>query len=211
MNKPLLDFNTETVNSITHALGILFGIIFIPLLINRSFDHNTTVQISGVVIYGFCFMITFVLSTLFHFFQRPGLKQKLRLLDHISIYFLIAATYTPFVLKYMYNTKGTILLSLVWCFAITFIYLKLNYYNRFAIFSVISYVFIGLLFLLVRKSFFANMPAEVIRFIYIGVVLYLLGIIFLLWQKWKHHHAIWHLFVLAGGICHFRAIWLSVT
>jgi hemolysin III len=111
----------------------------------------------------------------------------------------------------MDNTTGIILLSLVWCFALTGIYFRLNYVNRFAMVSVVSYVFIGLLFLWVRKSFFANMPHEVITFIYFGVALYLLGIIFLLWQKWKHHHAIWHLFVLAGAICHFKAIWLSAA
>ena len=203
--------NTEAVNSITHALGVLFGIIFLPLLISRSLHNNTTPQITGVIIYSLCFMITFVLSTLFHFFTQPGLRQKLKLLDHISIYFLIAATYTPFVLYYMHNTKGILLLTLVWGFALTGSYFKLNYLNRYSIVSVISYVFIGLLFLWVRNSFFANMSPDVITFIYFGVVLYLLGIIFLLWQKWKHHHAIWHLFVLAGGICHFKAVWLSVN
>jgi len=208
MKKGLSDFDTETVNSITHALGILFGLIFIPILISRSFEVSATAQISGIIIYGFCFMITFVLSTLFHFFQQPRLRQKLRLFDHISIYFLIAATYTPFVLYYMNNKTGIILLSLVWCFSLTGAYLKLNSLNKF---SVVSYVFIGLLFLWVRKSFFANMPANVVIFICLGVAFYLLGIIFLLWQKWKHHHAVWHLFVLAGGICHFKAVWLSVN
>lgn len=212
MNKQqLLNFNTEIVNSITHAPGILFGVIFIPLLINRSMYNNTALQLTGVVIYGVCFLITFLFSTLFHFFKQPKLKQKLRLFDHISIYFFIAATYTPFVLQYMYHKRGIILLSLVWFFAITGVYFKLNNFKKFVIVPVVSYVFIGLLFLWVRRSFFENMPADVIRFIYFGVVFYLLGIIFLLWQKWKHHHAIWHLFVLAGGICHFRAVWLSVA
>jgi len=211
MNKPLPDFDTEIVNSITHALGILFGIIFIPLLIIRSLQHDTSAQVTGIIIYGFCFIVTFVLSTLFHFFQQPLLKQRLKLFDHISIYFLIAATYTPFVLRYMYNTTGIILLSLVWFFAITGVFFKVYYFNRFSITAVISYVFMGLLFIWVRKSFFANMPADVIMFIYLGVAFYLLGIIFLLWQKWKHHHAIWHLFVLAGAICHFKAVWLSVA
>jgi hemolysin III len=211
MNKTPLNFNTEIVNSITHALGILFGIVFIPLLINKSIQSGTVLQITGVLVYSFCFLLTFLFSTLFHFLNEPTLKKKFRLFDHISIYFFIAATYTTFVLQYMYNTTGITLLLLVWFCAIAGIYFKLNYFNRFAIMSVVFYVFIGLLFLWVRKSFFANMPDEVIRFIYIGVIMYLLGIIFLLWQKWKHHHAIWHLFVLAGGICHFRGVWLSVA
>ena len=210
MNKFPLHSNTEILNSITHALGILFGILFIPLLIRRSIYYDTRLQIVGVVIYGFCFLLTFLFSTLFHFTRKPKLKVKLRVFDHISIYFFIASTYTAFVLQYMYNTTGNILLVCVWFFAITGSYFKLIYVNRFALFSIISYVFIGLLFLWVRQSFFANMPADVIMFIYLGVILYLLGIIFLLWRRWKHHHAIWHLFVLGGGICHFRAVWLSV-
>jgi hemolysin III len=210
MKKPSTLVTTEIVNSIIHAFGILFGIIFIPWLVTRSLYHNTTAQLIGTIVYGICFMLTFGFSTLFHYFQQPGLKQKLRLLDHISIYLLIAATYTPFVLRYMSNTTGTILLILVWCFALTGSFFKLNFFNRFAIVSVLSYVFIGLMFIWVRRSFFANMPPDVVKFIYLGIVLFLLGIIFLLWEKWKYHHAIWHLFVLAGGICHFKAIWLSV-
>jgi hemolysin III len=210
MSNSTLNPDTEIVNSLTHALGVLFGIIVIPLLIIHSFQHDTTAQTTGVIIYGFCFIATFGLSTLFHFFQQPKLKNLLRLLDHISIYFFIAATYTSFVLHYMNNTKGIILLSLVWVCALTGSFFKAAYFSRFAMVSVISYVFIGLLFIWVRKSFFERMSPDVINLIYLGVIFFLAGIIFLLWQRWKYHHAVWHLFVLAGGLCHFKAMWLSV-
>jgi hemolysin III len=210
MIKLPFDHKTETINSITHALGILFGIIFIPILTKRSFQCDSTIQIIGTIIYQLFFMATFVFSTLYHAFHKPALKVKFRVLDHISIYFFIAATYTPFVLHYMYNKTGIILLILVWFFAITGSFFKLYFINRFALLSVISYVCMGLLFLLVRQSFFKNMPQNVITFIYFGVVLFLVGVIFFLWRRWKYHHALWHLLVLAGSICHFRAIWLSV-
>ncbi|MEO6330807.1 MAG: hemolysin III family protein [Ginsengibacter sp.] len=211
MRKSYFHFESETVNTITHALGILFGIIFIPLLIQRSFQHCAAPQIIGVLFYGVFFMSTFSLSTLYHALRKPRLKLKFRILDHISIYFFIAATYTCFVLHYMFNTKGIILLSLIWLFAVTGSFFKFFYVNRFALVSVISYVFMGLSFLGVRRSFFANMPHDVILFIYCGAGFYLLGIIFFLWRKWRHHHALWHLIVLAGSICHFKAVWLSVT
>lgn len=210
MSRVLSYFEAETVNSFTHALGILFGFIFIPSLIAFSVQHGTTAQIVGVSIYGGCYVITFTLSTLYHAAKREKIKQRLELLDHISIYFLIAATYTPFVIHYMFNSTGIVLLLIVWCFVVTGIFFELYFLNRFIIMSVVSYVSMSLIFLFVRVSFFANMPSEVITLIYSGIALYLLGIIFFLWQRLKHHHALWHLFVLAASICHYQAVWLSV-
>ncbi|MEO6455009.1 MAG: hemolysin III family protein [Ginsengibacter sp.] len=211
MKKIYLHFKTETVNSITHAFGVLFGIIFIPLLINRSVQHDTTAQVIGNIIYGLCFLTTFIFSTVYHALRKPLIKVRFRVLDHVSIYFFIAATYTPFILHFILNTTGVMLLSLIWFFAITGSFLKLYYVQKFALVSVVSYLFMGLLFLFVQKSFFENMPNDIIRYIYYGVAFYLSGIIFFLWRKWKHHHALWHLLVLAGGVCHFKAVWLSVS
>lgn len=210
MGKILSNFEAEVVNSITHALGILFGFIFIPSLISLSAQHGTTVQIIGVGIYGFCYVSTFTLSTLYHAFKHERIKQRLELLDHISIYFLIAATYTPFIIHYMFNSKGIVFLSVVWFLVLTGIVFKLYYLNRFILMSVVSYVSMSLLFLFVRKSLFENIPPDVITLLYSGIALYLLGVIFFLWQKLKHHHALWHLFVLAASICHYQAVWLSV-
>ena len=211
MSRTLPHFGAEAINSITHALGILFGIISIPSLIAFAAQHGTTGQVIGVCIYGFCYIITFTFSTLFHAVKKSIIKRRFELLDHISIYFLIAATYTPFVLHYMNNAKGILFLSVVWCLVLTGIIFKLFYLHRFIILSIISYVAMSLLFLFIRQSFFANMPPEVITLLYTGIVLYLLGIIFFLWQRLKHHHALWHLFVLAASICHYQAVWLSVT
>ena len=210
MGKPLLSLEAEIVNSITHALGILFGFIFIPLLISHSAHQGTTAQLIGVGIYGFCYVSTFTLSTLYHASKRQRLKKRLELLDHISIYFLIAATYTPFVVHYMKNSTGVVFLAVVWFMVLTGIVYKLFYLNKFILMSVFSYICMSFVFLFFRKSFFENMPPDVISFLYSGIVLYLLGVIFFLWQKLKHHHALRHLFVLAGSICHYQAVWLSV-
>jgi hemolysin III len=210
MGKVLLLFEVETINSFTHALGIVFGFIFIPSLISFSLQHGTTAQTIGVSVYGICYLITFTLSTLYHAMKRAKIKQRLELLDHISIYFLIAATYTPFVIYYMFNSTGITLLLIVWCFVVTGIFFKLYYLNKFILLSVVSYVSMSVLFLFVRESFFKNMPAEVITLIYSGIALYMLGIIFFLWRRLKHHHALWHLFVLAASICHYQAVWISV-
>ena len=210
MSKVLSLLTTETINSITHALGILFGLLFIPSLLIFSFQNGTTAELIGVSVYGLCYVVTFTFSTLYHAISQARLKHRLELLDHISIYFLIAATYTPFIIHYMFNSTGIFLLMLVWCSVVMGVIFELYYFNKFILISVASYVTMSLLFLLVRDSFFANMPEKVILLIYSGISLYLLGIIFFLWQRLKHHHALWHLFVLAGSICHYQAVWLSI-
>src|SRR5688572_787033 len=104
MSKVLSLLTTETINSITHALGILFGLLFIPSLLIFSFQTGTTAEMIGVSIYGLCYVVTFTFSTLYHAISRERLKHRLEVLDHISIYFLIAATYTPFIIQYMFNS-----------------------------------------------------------------------------------------------------------
>ena len=211
MSKVLSYLTTETINSITHALGMLFGFLFIPSLILYAFKHGTTAQLVGVSVYGACYVITFTLSTLYHAMKRARIKQRLELLDHISIYFLIAATYTPFVINHMFNSTGIAFLLVIWCSVVVGVIFKLFYLNRFILLSVVSYVSVSMLFLFVRDAFFKNMPPDVINLLYSGIAFYLLGIIFFFWLKLKHHHALWHLFVLAGSICHYQAIWLSVS
>jgi hemolysin III len=204
-------FHAEAVNSITHGIGIVFGCFFIPSLISLAVQSGTRAEVVGVIIYSFCYVTTFTLSTLYHAAKGEALKRIFELLDHISIYFFIAATCTALIIHYMPNTEGMILLALVWALVVSGTFFEWLYMNRYILISVGCYVFMGLLFLMLSRSFFSRMPADVIELIYSGTALYLLGVIFFLWRKLKHHHAVWHLFVLAGSICHFQAIWLSVS
>lgn len=210
MSRVVSYLTTETINSITHALGILFGFFFIPSLLAFAFRHGNTAELVGVSVYGLCYVVTFTFSTLYHATSREKLKQRFEFFDHISIYFLIAATYTPFIIQYMFDSTGILLLLIVWCLVVAGVVFKMYYLNRFILGSVFSYVTMSLLFLVVRRSFFEKMPDNVIALIYAGIALYLLGIIFFLWQKLRHHHALWHLFVLAASICHYQAVWLSL-
>jgi hemolysin III len=103
----------EKLNSFIHAAGVLFGLVGIPLLILKALTSGLQNSIS-VSIYGTCFFLTFTFSTLYHWFTRPKQKSLFKLLDRISIYFFIAGTYTPFVIYYMFDRTGIILLSLMW-------------------------------------------------------------------------------------------------
>ncbi len=208
---PRLALKLEMVNSITHGIGVLFGIACIPLLTALATKTNNIPGMVGACIYGFCFLMLFTFSMLYHGFQQPQVKQALKIFDHISIYFLIAGTYTPLILSYLFNGTGIAMLSVLWGLTIVGIIFKIFFVNRFNIISTIIYLLMGWIMVWTGKSFFANMPNAVIALIVIGGGLYSLGVVFYLWQKWIWHHAVWHLFVLAAAICHYVAVLITVA
>lgn len=201
----------EIVNSLLHGFGILFGIVSIPLLISYAAKVNNLASIAGTGIYGFCFLMLFTFSTLYHGFQQPRVKAFLKIMDHISIYFLIAGTYTPIILIFVNNPFGITLLIILWSLTAMGIFFKVFFTGRFEIVSTIIYVLMGWILFAGGKTFFEAMPAPVIALITIGGGLYTIGVIFYLWEKYPYNHAIWHLFVLAAAICHYAAVLISVA
>jgi hemolysin III len=206
-----LELKLEMVNSITHGIGVLFGIACIPLLTALAAKTNNIPGIVGASVYGFCFLMLFAFSMLYHGFQQPQVKQALKIFDHISIYFLIAGTYTPLILSYLFNKAGIAMLAVLWGLTLVGIFFKIFFVNRFNIISTIIFLLMGWIMIWTGKSFFAAMPNAVIVLIVIGGGLYSLGVVFYLWQKWTWHHAVWHLFVLAAAICHYVAVLITVA
>ena len=200
----------EAVHSIIHAFGILFGIISIPILTALAAKNANVPGIVGASIYGFSFLMLFTFSTLYHSFQHPHIKRVLEILDHISIYFLISGTYTPFLLIYLSNSFGITLLSILWGLTILGIFFKIFFTGRLEVISLIIYFLMGWIFVVGGKRFVSAVPADVLIFIVIGALLYSIGIIFYLWQKFVWHHAVWHFFVLAAAVCHYVAVLLAV-
>ncbi len=200
----------EKVNSLLHAMGIIFGIISMPLLIMQAGNDGNPATLTGAIIYSTCFLMVFIASTLYHGFQQPQLKNILKIVDHISIYFLIAGTYTPLILIYVNNTFGITLLVILWSLTLFGIFFKIFYTGRHEILSTLLYVLMGWILFADNKTFFATMPSNVITLITVGGVLYSLGVIFYLWHKYIYHHVIWHLFVLAAAICHYAAVLMAV-
>ncbi len=191
----------EIVNSISHGAGLLFGIISIPYLIAIAIKNVSTAGVIAANIYGFGFLMVFTFSTLYHSFQQPRKKYIFKIFDHISIYFLIACTYTPFIIIYVNNTFGISLLVAVWSLTFLGIFFKVFYTGRFGNLSTAIYLLMGMLLLAGGKTFFAAMPVSVVGLIIAGGVLYATGVIFYVWKKYTYHHGIWHLFVLAAAIC----------
>ena len=134
----------------------------------------------------------------------------LKKLDRISIYFLIAGTYTAIIRFYLFDSTGVILLTILWATVLAGIFFEIRYPDKFNIFSVGFYLLMGLIFLFVPNHFFAAMPTGIMILVLAGISLYIFGVIFYVWQKWSYHHAIWHFFVLGGGICHFVAVLQSL-
>jgi len=200
----------ELVHSIIHAFGMLFGVISIPILTALAAKNANVPGIVGASIYGFCFLMLFSFSTLYHGFQQPQVKRVLEIFDHISIYFLIAGTYTPFLLIYLNNAFGITLLTVLWSLTALGIVFKIFFTVRFNKLSVFIYLAMGWILVSGGKRFFTALPTNVLIFIIIGGVLYSTGVIFYTWQKYSWHHAVWHFFVLAAAVCHYVAVLLAV-
>ena len=201
----------EIANSVSHGFGILFSIVCIPLLIALAAKSGNSVATVGVSIYAFSFLMVYTCSTLYHGFQEPLVKKVLQILDHISIYFLIAGSYTPFILLFVFNQVGITLLIVLWGLALAGMVFKIFFINRFNYLSTIIYLLMGWILLGAGKTFFVSLPSDVLMLIVLGGVLYSLGVIFYLWEKYTYHHLVWHLFVLAASISHFVAVILAVS
>ena len=208
--KPNTQIQQELVNSIVHGFGIIFGIVGIPILIAFAIKSDNAPGVIGAAIYGFCFLQLFTFSTLYHGFQHAQAKRIFEILDHISIYFLISGTYTPFLLIYMNNAFGITLLSILWGLTALGIIFKIFFTGKWNIISTLVYIAMGCIMIVGGRTFFETIPSEVLTMILIGGALYLLGVIFYLWKKYPYNHAVWHFFVLAAAVCHYVAILLAV-
>lgn len=200
----------ELVNSIIHGFGIIFGIVSIPVLIAFAISSNNTPGVIGAAIYGFCFLQLFTFSTLYHGFQHPQAKRIFQILDHISIYFLISGTYTPFLLIYLNTPFGITLLSVLWGLTAVGIIFKIFFTGKWNLVSTLIYIAMGCIMIVGGRTFFETIPSGIMTMILIGGALYLIGVIFYLWRKYPFNHAIWHFFVLAAAVCHYVAILMAV-
>lgn len=205
-----LDLWEERLNTATHILGILFGLVCIPILIMSACDKAGLSVITGTSVYGASFLMVFTCSTLFHCQKEGRRRQLFKIMDHISIYFLIAGTYTPFILIFVNNTFGMILLCILWGLTLLGTIFKTFCTGKFEIVSTIIYLAMGWILLTGADTFFENMPYHIIFLIVAGGVLYSVGVLFYIWRWFAYHHAVWHLFVLAAAICHYSAVLLAI-
>ncbi|AIM59147.1 hemolysin [Cellulophaga lytica] len=194
--------NEERLNTASHAIGAVFGVVglFVLLYFNTN---KTTFAFFSLVVYAVSVIMLYTASTLYHAATTKALKEKYRILDHSSIYVLIAGTYTPVALITLENGNGWLIFWVVWGIAIVGIILKLFFTGRFEALSLLLYLAMGWLIVLDYSSLVANVSSLALNLLFLGGVFYTVGIVFYAIRKIPYNHFIWHLFVLAGSVAHF--------
>jgi len=197
----------ETLNVATHALGLLLSILALVLLVVKAAQNGTVWHVVSFAIYGSSLVILYFSSTVFHLIQNQKLRNRLNVLDHASIFLLIAGTYTPFLLVTLRGPWGWSIFGVVWGLAIAGIVVKLFYTGRFNFLSTLLYIVMGWLIIVAIKPLMDALSTEGLLWLFAGGLFYTLGSVFFLVNKIPFNHAIFHVFVLAGSACHFIAVY----
>lgn len=210
MEKGAYSKKEELANSITHGIGIALSLAAVVVLVALAGREGNLWKILSFSIYGGSLILLYTASTLYHSFEDQKIKHYLKIFDHAAIYLLIAGTYTPFMLVMLRESIGWILFGVVWSLALLGIVFKLFFVGRFQIISTLIYLVMGWMVAFAFKPMIDNIPEGGLAWLLVGGISYSLGVIFYLWKKIPYHHAIWHLFVLGGSICHFFAVFFYV-
>ncbi|MGA4721976.1 PAQR family membrane homeostasis protein TrhA [Fictibacillus nanhaiensis] len=193
----------EIANAITHGLGVLLSVAVTSILLVFAVWKGTAVHIVSFAVFGGTMLTLYTASTLVHAFPKGRVKDLFEIMDHAAIYLFIAGTYTPIVLIVVGGGLGWTLFGVVWGLAIFGVVFKVFFTKKFVVLSTLGYVAMGWLITFAFQDISANMPPAGIQLLVAGGIIYTLGSIFYVWRSFPFHHAVWHLFVLAGSVMHF--------
>ena len=204
----------EIFNSIASGIGAGLAIAATVLLILRAiFESPVDMKayyVTGVSVFGGTLILMYLISTLYHALAPIGAKKVFAILDHCSVYIFVAGTYTPFCLGAFNGTMGWVLFGIIWTLAIIGVSLYAVYGSHMRIASAITYFLMGWMILFVIKPVSAALPSLSLLFRVLGGVVYTAGIFFYSMKSMKWFHSIWHLFVIAGSVLHFFAVFFSI-
>lgn len=203
----LYDLREEIANAVTHGIGAVLGITALVLLVIMALTQQDGMRLAAAITYGSSLILLYLASTLYH--SVPGKRAKLffQKLDHAAIYVLIAGTYTPVLLISMEGAWGYTLMAIVWSIAVFGVCFKLFFHDRFEKLSLFSYIGMGWIVIFAASELIIKVPTGGLVFLLAGGLAYTLGTIFYANDRIPYNHAIWHLFVLAGSVLHFVAIY----
>jgi len=196
----------EKVNIISHGIGLVLSIIALGALIYKSTEFTQLSHIFSFLIFGASLVLLYAASTFYHAAKTDKKRHRLNVLDHASIYVLIAGTYTPYTLITLPDDVGRIILITIWSVALVGVILKLFYAGRYQVFSTIMYVLMGCIIILAIQPLVNNFSFGGLLWLLLGGVSYVFGAVIFSFNKIKFNHAIFHFFVLGGSICHFISI-----
>lgn len=197
----------EKLNVWSHATGILFSSIGLILLLFKGISENSTINTVSYLIYGASLIALFTASTLYHAAKDASKRLKMKVFDHVAIYFLIAGSYTPFSLVGLQGSWGWSIFGVAWGIGIAGMILKLFFTGRFNLLSTISYVAMGWVVVIAIKPLANNLSNQALFWLAIGGVFYTIGAILYSIKKIPYNHAIFHFFVLAGAVSHFVSVY----
>lgn len=196
----------EWANRLSHGLGLLLGGLGLVLLLHKGWDQGPRVLLSYGV-YGASLVLLYLASTLYHSVSSVATRRWSKLFDHCAIYLLIAGTYTPFLLVALDTPLAQGLMVVIWGLALAGVVFKLIFINRFKKVSLFTYLMLGWLSLVVIYQLYLHLDGTGLLLLGLGGLIYSLGVIFYVAKRIPYNHAIWHLFVLGGSLCHFMAIY----
>ena len=206
----LCDSHREEVASLlTHALGVLLSVV--ALVVMLVLADGDPLKLVSAAVFGLSLVLLYTSSTLYHFFTSPRWKARFQVLDHACIYLLIAGSYTPFTLITLRGPWGWALFAAVWTMAIAGVLIKtLGKGKKDHWISTALYLLMGWLILLAFGPLLRAMSMAGVLWLAAGGLSYTFGVVFFAWRRLPFNHAIWHLFVLGGSVCHVLAACLHV-
>jgi hemolysin III len=200
----------ELVNVITHGIGAAFGIAGLGALVVGAWRHSDAWRTASFIIYGATLVLLYLASAFYHGARSPRTKRLLQFFDHTAIYLLIAGTYTPFTLVSLRGPWGWTMFGLIWGLAVTGILLNVFFFGRLGFISTILYLLMGWLVVIAIKPVMDAVSFRGLVWLVAGGLSYTVGVVFYAWHRLPYAHPIWHLFVLAGSVFHYFAIFFYV-
>ncbi len=208
---PEYTLGEELVNSISHGLGAVFGIVALVLCVVFSAIEGDAWKVVSGAIYGASMIILYSVSTIYHALGINRAKKVFRTLDHCSIYFLIAGTYTPYTLVAMRETSGFPVFGIVWAAAALGITLSAINVHKFRIVSMIIYIAMGWAIIFSGRDLIASIPTAGFVLLLGGGILYTIGaVLYGIGKKKRYMHSVFHFLALGGSVCHFISIFMYV-
>lgn len=200
----------EIWSSLIHGIGIALSLAGLIVLVTMAAQNGNVWVVVSTAIFGASMVVLYTASTLYHAIPNPEIKLKLKKFDHISIYYLIAGTYTPFMLVNMRGSVGWTVFGIIWGLALIGTVLKLcTQSSGTKAWSIGLYLLMGWLVVFASKQLAARLPDIGLTFLVLGGLFYTLGIFFYVWKSRQYTHAVWHFFVLSGTVMHFFAVLYS--
>jgi hemolysin III len=205
-----VEIKKEIANAITHGVGFITFATLIPLLFVKVSHYEVNYKLVGLIFFAIGLVAVYASSTIYHAIMNEKAKYILRIADHISIYYLIAGTYTAILMQTIPFYKIKWFIIILWSIVLIGTIKKIFLTGKYDTLSTILYIFMGCMGFFEINTILHYTPSTSLVFLLIGGLCYLLGVIFYAWKRYTYHHAVWHVFVLAGSVMHFFCVWYTI-